>query len=186
MWTKKQQVVLLSTAESELYAAVKTASQGLGIQWVVKDLGTVRGLNLHLDASATMCLLNHREFGKTKHVDTQNLGIQETSKSGKFVTKNVGTNVNPADLMTKPMPRPKTEQLINIMGCEFVEHCLKRAEVHGMRLVTNAKVKPANWAQHQQNELKELRSDAIGSGVEGRIWAACQEIALAVLKPHSA
>ena len=31
VWTKKQQVVSLSSAESELYAAVKTATEGLGI-----------------------------------------------------------------------------------------------------------------------------------------------------------
>ena len=39
VWTKKQQVVSLSTAESELYAAVRTASERLGIQSVAKDLG---------------------------------------------------------------------------------------------------------------------------------------------------
>ena len=33
------ELVSLSTAESELYAAVKTASEGLGIQSVAKDLG---------------------------------------------------------------------------------------------------------------------------------------------------
>ena len=38
VWTKKQQVVALSSAKSELYAAVKTASEGLGIQSVAKDL----------------------------------------------------------------------------------------------------------------------------------------------------
>ena len=54
MWTKKQQVVPLSSAESELYAAVKTASEGLGFQSLAKDLGVSCGLNLYLDASATM------------------------------------------------------------------------------------------------------------------------------------
>ena len=54
VWTKKQQVVSLSSAESELYAAVKTASEGLGVQSVAKELGILCGLNLHLDASATM------------------------------------------------------------------------------------------------------------------------------------
>ena len=54
VWTKKQEVVSLSSAESELYAAVKTASEGLGVQSVAKDLGILCGLNLHLDASATM------------------------------------------------------------------------------------------------------------------------------------
>ena len=59
------------------------------------------GLNLHLDASATMCLVNRGGLGKAKHVDVQNLWIQEAFKSGRFVTKKIGTNVNPADLVTK-------------------------------------------------------------------------------------
>ena len=66
VWTKKQQVVSLSSAESELYAAVKAASEGLGIQSVAKDLGISCGLNLHLDAPATVCLVNRRGLGKAK------------------------------------------------------------------------------------------------------------------------
>ena len=79
--------VAVLRGEGELYAAVKTASEGLGIQSVAKDLGISWGLNLHLDASATMCLANRRGLGKAKHVDMQNLWIQEASKSGRFVTK---------------------------------------------------------------------------------------------------
>ena len=109
----------LSSAESELHAAVKTASEGLGIQSVAKDLGMSCGLNLHLGASATMCLVNRRGLGKAKRVDVQNLWIQEASRSGRFTTRKVGTNVNPADLMTKPLAKPKIEQLMGIMGYEF-------------------------------------------------------------------
>ena len=119
-WTKKQQVVSFSSAESELYAAVKAASEGFGVQSLAKDLGMTCGLNLHLDASATMCLVNRRRLGKAKHVDMQNLWIQEASKSGQFVTKKVGTNVNPADLMTKPLPRPHVEQHMSLMCYEFM------------------------------------------------------------------
>ena len=89
VWTKKQQVVALSSAESELHAAVKTASEGLGIQSVARDLGISCRLNLHLDASATVCLVNRRGLGKAKHVDMQNLWIQEASKSGRFAAKKV-------------------------------------------------------------------------------------------------
>ena len=64
VWTKKQQVVSLSSAESELYAAVKIASEGLGIQSEAKDLGISCGPNLHMDALATMCLVNRRGLGK--------------------------------------------------------------------------------------------------------------------------
>ena len=84
-----------------LCAAVKTASEGLGIQSITKDMGISCRLNLHLDASATMCLVNRGGLGKAKHVDMQNLWIQEASKAVRFVTKKVNTNVNPADLMSR-------------------------------------------------------------------------------------
>ena len=87
---------------------------------MARDLGISCGLNLHLDASATMCLVNRSGLGKAKHVDMQNLWRQEASKSGRFVPQKVGTSVNPADLMTKPVPRSKTEQLMSIMGYEFM------------------------------------------------------------------
>ena len=50
----------------------------------------------------------------------QNLWIQEASEAGRFVTEEVGTNVNPADLMTKPLAKPMIEQLMGIMGDEFL------------------------------------------------------------------
>ena len=93
VWTKKQQVVSLSSSESELYAAVKTAPAGLGIQSVAKDLGITCGLNLHLDASATICLVNRGGLGKAKHVDMQNLWLQEASKSDLFTTRKVGMDI---------------------------------------------------------------------------------------------
>ena len=85
---------------------------------MAQDLGIAYGLNLYLDASATMCLVNSRGLGKAKHVDMQNLWIQEGSKAGRFVTKKVGTSVNLADLMTRPLPKPNIEQLMNIIGYE--------------------------------------------------------------------
>ena len=76
--TKKQQVVSLSTAESELYAAGQNSVRRPGDLrvwqrcWVL-----VCGLNLHLDATATMCLVNSRGLGMMLHVDMQNLWIQK-------------------------------------------------------------------------------------------------------------
>ena len=76
-------------------------------------MGISCGLNLHLDASATVCMVSRRGLGKGKHVDMQNMWIQGASKSGRFVTQKVGTSVNPADLMTKPLLKPRIEQLMN-------------------------------------------------------------------------
>ena len=59
VWTKKQQVVSLSTVESELSAAVKTASDGPGIQILC-------GLSVHLDASERCAWSIAEDWGKTK------------------------------------------------------------------------------------------------------------------------
>ena len=67
--TEKQQVVSLSTADSELYAAV----EGMEIQSVAKDQGIVCVLSLHLDATGTLSPVNRRGLGKAKHVHMRNL-----------------------------------------------------------------------------------------------------------------
>ena len=41
-------------------------------------------------------------------------------QAGRFVTKKVAANVNPADLMTKPLAKPKIEQLMSTVGDEFL------------------------------------------------------------------
>ena len=52
-----------------------------------------------------------------------------------FVTKKVGTNVNPADLMTKPQPGPKIVQLMKSMGYDFVGQSSRQEALYGLRLV---------------------------------------------------
>ena len=90
-----------------------------------KGTGSKGPGNILQTESARGCLGNvvpgqSQGLGKAKHVDMQNLWIQEASKSGRFATKKVDTSVNPADLMTKPIPKARIEQLMSLMGYEFV------------------------------------------------------------------
>ena len=124
VWTKKQHVVSLSTAQSELYARSPNRIRSIWDPERVREVGISCG---HLDASAAMCLANRRGLGNAKTVDMQHLWIQEARKSGRFVTK-VGTSVNPANLMTKPLARPKIEQLMHIMVYEFINDREGRVE----------------------------------------------------------
>ena len=102
------------------HCPAKTAPEGPGIQSLAKDLVKICKLNLHLDASATMCLVNRRGWGKAKHVSVERK--QEASKSEMFVTQKVCTHVKPADLMTKTLLRHKIVQLTKqwvIDSCEL-------------------------------------------------------------------
>ena len=93
---------------------------------MANDLGIAGGLNLFLDASATMCLVNRRGLGKAKHVDMQNLWIQEASKSGRFVTKRVGTSVNPADLMTNETENRAAQEHHELRVCGTVFEAMRK------------------------------------------------------------
>ena len=102
----------LSSAESELYAAVKAASEGL------------KGLGCDVRAELAPGRFSNNVLGQSQRTgqrQTRRHAELVASKSGRFVTKKVGTNVNPADLISKPLPKPKIEQLMNHMGYEFTK-----------------------------------------------------------------
>ena len=84
-----------------------------------KDLGMSCRLNLHLDASATVCLVNRRDWARRNTSTCKTSGY--SSKSGRFTTKKVDTSVNPADPMTKPESKARIEQLMSFVGYEFVD-----------------------------------------------------------------
>ena len=56
-WSKTQDTVAQSSAESELIASVKGAAKALGIVSLGKDLGIDIGVRLHLDAAAALGIL---------------------------------------------------------------------------------------------------------------------------------
>ena len=85
-----------------------------------------RGLNLHLDATATMCMVNRRGLDRAKHVDMQNMWIQDASMSKRFVTY-------AADLMAKPPAGQKIVQLMRIIDYEFVGQSSRQEELYGMK-----------------------------------------------------
>ena len=120
-WSKRQQVVALSSAESELYSGLRAATEGLGEEALRADLGEVGKTSLHLDASAALALFSRAGLGRAKHVEIQNLWIQEAVKAGRIEPKKVDTSVNPADLLTKPLDAGRIADLMAIMGYVYRE-----------------------------------------------------------------
>ena len=49
-----QQVIALSSAESELCARVRTSIEGIGVQNIAMDMGITCGVILYLDSSAAL------------------------------------------------------------------------------------------------------------------------------------
>ena len=61
----------LSPAQSELYAMVSAASEGLGARVMAMDFGHHAPLVLHVDASAAIGVAQRKGLGRIRHLDCQ-------------------------------------------------------------------------------------------------------------------
>ena len=76
-----QNVIGLSSAESEYYALTKGGSSGLGLQSLFADWNLKLQLSLHTDSSSAKAIASRRGTGKsTRHIQTRMLWLQERKK----------------------------------------------------------------------------------------------------------
>ena len=119
-WCKRQTVIALSSAEAELYAALKGAMEGLGMKALKKDLGGDAELRLHLDSSAALSLVHKAGLGKAKHIELQHLWLQDAVKQARLAALKVHTDWNPGDLMTKNLSEEKILRMMRLMGYHYI------------------------------------------------------------------
>ena len=100
-WSKTQSLIALSSGESEFYASLKAAAETLGLIAVLKDLGWHLNGEVWGDANAALGIIQRTGLGKTRHIDTGLLWIQQVVAQKRLqFGKVLGTNY-PADLFTK-------------------------------------------------------------------------------------
>ena len=120
-WSKTQTLVALSSGESELYATLKAASEGLGLLSVAKDLGIWLSGEVWADASAALGIIKRRGLGKTRHIDTGLLWIQEVAAEKRLKFNKVLGRDNPADLYTKHLDWDTIARHCARMSMDFAE-----------------------------------------------------------------
>ena len=111
-WSITQVVMALSSAEAELYALLRAATQTLGLMAVAADMGQNARGAVHVDASATLGILNRQGLGKLRHIGVQYLWMQSKVKDGEMTVQKVPGVDNPADLCTKHLPAHTIEHLM--------------------------------------------------------------------------
>ena len=100
-WSSTQATVALSSAEAELYALTKGASQGLGMMTLLADFGLTVSVTVHTDASAAIGIIRRAGIGKLRHLNVRYLWVQDQVKSERLGLKKVAGADNPADIATK-------------------------------------------------------------------------------------
>ena len=100
-WSTNQQVVATSSGEAEYYGMVKGASNGLGIQGMLRDSGVILGITLCTDSSAAKGIASRRGLGKVRHIELAELWLQDQVARGKIKIEKIRGEDNFSDSLTK-------------------------------------------------------------------------------------
>ena len=117
-WSTNQSVIALSSGEAEYYALVKAASVSIGVKTIMKDMGV--GLSEPIvaksDASAAIGIANRIGIGKVRHIEVNQLWLQEKASKKDIFIEKVGTEDNLADALTKAVDARIIEKHIAGVG----------------------------------------------------------------------
>lgn len=119
--SRKQNVTALSSCEAEYVALTETCKE---VVWLVEiarsfDAEINEPITIFTDSQSCMAMIKNEKFsGRTKHMETKYHYIREQVMIGRIKLEYVPTDVNIADLMTKPLGGVKTEALRKLAGLE--------------------------------------------------------------------
>jgi hypothetical protein len=111
-WSTTQKVVTLSSGEAELAGIVKGSAEALGLQSLAKDLGFEVQVRVYADSSAAIGICKRSGIGRVRHLAVGQLWVQEKVRSGEITLCKVLGTENPADLLTKHVPRDTADHLL--------------------------------------------------------------------------
>jgi hypothetical protein len=100
-WSSTQGIIALSSGEAEYYGMVKGASLGLGLKALMGDLGIDHKLRVRTDASAAKGIATRKGLGKVRHIEVNQLWLQDRVAAGEVEIMKVKGEINWADALTK-------------------------------------------------------------------------------------
>ena len=131
-WSVTQKCVTLSSAEAELVALVKAASEAIGLTQLAADWALSFSASVLVDSSAALAVVARKGNGKLRHVRVGHLWVQQLADSEVIQFAKVRGEENPADLMTKYLPCGRVSQLLSALAQHYsAGHAKCRLELKG-------------------------------------------------------
>ena len=121
--TKRQEIISLSTTESEYVAATYAAKEALWLRSLLSQL-----FNINLNAttlfsdnqSAIALTKDHQYHARTKHIDIRFHFIRWIVENGSLRLIYCPTGDMVADTLTKALPSPKVKHFASELGLVFI------------------------------------------------------------------
>ncbi|XP_060873977.1 zinc finger protein 514-like [Metopolophium dirhodum] len=121
--SQRQKSVALSTTEAEYIALSQSIQKLTWLTLLISDLLETQGDTpvLYADNQSAIKLVKNPEYHKrTKHIDVRYHYIREKFSEGMFSLEYVPSKEQLADILTKPTPRPRFEELREMLGIRYI------------------------------------------------------------------
>ena len=106
----------LSSAEAEVYSIVKGTTEAFGIQTWGRDHGMDMAVRMHADSRAAIGICRRSGIGRVRHPTVGQLWVQEGLRRDDFSLYKVRGDQNPADVLTKHVPRDVLDRHLRTLG----------------------------------------------------------------------
>ena len=113
-----QPVVALSTTEAEYIAVTEVIKEGIWLRGLLGELSSCSDkIDILCDSQSAIHLTKDQMFHeRTKHIDIKYHFVRDVISRGDISVKKISTHENPADMLTKPLPRIKFKHCLNLIG----------------------------------------------------------------------
>jgi transposase InsO family protein len=117
--SRKQETVATSSAESELIALTDTCKE---VKWLKRIAETLKEttkekVTVYTDSQSCIAMVKNEKYSnRTKHIDTKYHYVRELYTKREIELEYVNTEVNTADLLTKPLAGTRTTLLRKLAG----------------------------------------------------------------------
>ena len=104
-----QPTVALSSTEAEYMAITEAIKEAIWLKAFVGEMSSFNGpIVVFCDNQSAVHLTKDRmHHERTKHIDIRYHFVRDVISEGKVLVKKIGTESNPADMLTKPLPIAK-------------------------------------------------------------------------------
>ena len=110
-------MMVLSTTEVEYIGITEAAKEALWLKSLALEMGLAQeAVRVHCDNQSTLLLTqNSAYYARTKHIDIKYHRIRELVEEGEVELVKIHTKENPADALTKVLPRDSFRRCMTLM-----------------------------------------------------------------------